>query len=262
MIKLFISDIDGCISEPYQAMHLPALNKLAALAMEGGVMGGTGEAEPIVPALSLCSGRPMPYVECVAQVLGIQMPVLFESGGGIFDPVNARVHWSPHLTTEVQQQVREVTQWLQHDCVPGTSMVVDYAKRAHAGVIGPDPTEIIAAIPKVKQFVEDTGLDFDVLPTHLSVDIIPAGITKETGMKWLASELSLDLDEMAYIGDSLGDLKALQLVGHSFAPENAKDVVREGVECVTSAGIHGVLDAIKICMDRNQQTIEIEELNS
>ncbi len=261
MIKLFISDIDGCISEPYQAMNVIALKKLSDWALEGGAVKG-GDVASIVPALSLCSGRPMPYVECLAQVLGIQMPVLFESGGGIFDPINARVHWSPHLTTEIQQQVREITRWLEKDCVPGTSMVVDYAKRAHAGVIGPDPDEIIAAIPKVKQFVADTGLGFDVLPTHLSVDIIPEGITKETGMKWLAAELALGLDEIAYIGDSLGDLKALTLVGHSFAPENAKDVVREGVGCVTSAGIQGVQDAFKMCMDRNRQTIEIEELNS
>lgn len=261
MIKLFISDIDGCISEPYQAMNLNGLEMLSNWALTGGVVGDRKGASN-VPALSLCSGRPMPYVECLTQVLGIQMPVLFESGGGVFDPVNARVHWSPHLTTEVQQQVREVTQWLEKDCVPGTSMVVDYAKRAHAGVIGPDPEEIIAAIPKVQQFVANAGLDFDVLPTHLSVDIIPRGITKETGMKWLATELSLSLDEIAYIGDSLGDFKALSLVGYSFAPENAKNVVREGVDCVTSAGIQGVIEAFKKCMDRNQQTIEIEELNS
>ncbi len=258
MIRLFISDIDGCLSEPYQAMDLEALSTVASFAERGGQIGSDAQ----VPALSICSGRPMSYVECLTQVLGISVPVLFESGGGLFDPRNARVCWSPYLTREVQLQVQEVTQWLEKECVPGTSMIVDYAKRAHAGVIGPDPEEVLAAIPNVQRFVEDTGLAFNVLPTHLSIDVIPHGITKETGMQWLAEELNLSLSEIAYIGDSLGDLKSLRMVGTSFAPDNARDVVKEEVDMVTSAGIAGVLDALKISVERNQQSIEIEELNS
>ena len=256
MTKLFISDIDGCISQPYKSMDAAGIAALTVLAQQGGVLG----SHAIYPALSLCSGRPMPYVECLTQALGLQMPVLFESGGGIFDPVNARITWSPHLTPDVVKQVREVTLWFETSCVPGTAMVVDYAKRAHAGIIGPDPAEIQAAIPRVEAFVQDAGLDFDVLPTHLSIDVVPKGITKETGMVWLLESLGLSFDEIAYIGDSMGDLEALKLAGRSFAPENAKTVVKEAVDQVVPAQIDGVLAAIKMCADRNQQTLEIEEL--
>lgn len=235
-------------------MDLLVLQDIAGYAKQG----GTG----VWPALSICSGRPMPYVECVSQLLGIQMPVLFESGGGIFDPKAARVHWSPHLTDEVLSQVQEVTRWFEKDCVPGTKLVVDFAKRAHAGVIGPDPEEILATIPRVEAFVEASGLNFDVLPTHLSIDVVPAGITKEEGMQWLARMLELNLQEIAYIGDSLGDLEALKMVAHSFAPENARDVVKESVTTVVAAGPSGVREAIKLCAGRNQQTIEIEELRN
>ncbi len=139
-------------------------------------------------------------------------------------------------------------------------MVVDYAKRAHAGIIGPDPAEIQAAIPKVEAFVRAAGLAFDVLPTHLSIDVVPKGITKETGMQWLLDSLGLSFDTVAYIGDSLGDLAALKLAGSSFAPENAKSVVKEAVDYVVPAEVEGVLVAIKMCIARNQQTLEIEEL--
>ena len=257
MIQLFVSDIDGCLSEPYQAMDLPALTRLAAFAKQGGQVG----SDSVVPALSICSGRPMSYVACITQMLGICVPVLFESGGGIFDPSTARVLWSPHLTSDVQQQVREVTRWLEKDCVPGTSLTVDYAKRAHAGVVGPDPYEVLATVPRLPTFADASGLDFDVMPTHLSIDIIPKGISKEFGMRWLADVLDLDLHGIAYIGDSLGDLAALRMVGHSFAPENARDVVKEEVDCVTAAGANGVLEAVKLCIARNQQSVEIEELN-
>ncbi len=256
MTKLFISDIDGCISQPYQSMRADGVAALTVLAQQGGALGSSA----VYPALSLCSGRPMPYVECLTQALGLQMPVLFESGGGIFDPVNARITWSPHLTPDVVKQVREVTRWFETECVPGTLMVVDYAKRAHAGIIGPDPAEIQAAIPKVEAFVRTAGLAFDVLPTHLSIDVVPKGITKETGMQWLLDSLGLSFDTVAYIGDSLGDLAALKLAGSSFAPENAKSVVKEAVDYVVPAEVEGVLVAIKMCIARNQQTLEIEEL--
>ena len=257
MIQLFVSDIDGCLSEPYQPMNLPLLADIAQLVAEGGQLG----SHPVIPAFSLCSGRPMTYVECITQLLGVQMPVLFESGGGMFDPVKAQVTWHPNLTPEVKEQVREVTLWLEKDCVPGTSLVLDYAKRAHAGVIAPDPEEILRTVPIVSQFVETSGLAFDVFPTHLSIDVIPRGISKENGMQWLASALSLDLGKIAYIGDSLGDLQALRIVGASFAPENAKNVVNEEVSLVTSTHTQGVLDAMLHCQARNQQTIEIEELS-
>ena len=256
MTKLFISDIDGCIAQPYKPMDASGIAALTKLAQQGGALG----SDAVYPALSLCSGRPMPYVECLTQVLGLQLPVLFESGGGIFDPVNARITWSPHLTPDVVKQVREVTRWFETDCVPGTLMVVDYAKRAHAGIIGPNPAEITAAIPDVEAFVASAGLDFDVLPTHLSIDVVPKGITKETGMQWLLDTLALSFDDIAYIGDSQGDLEALKLAGRSFAPENAKSVVKEAVDLVVPAQIDGVLAAIKMCIDRNQQTFEIEEL--
>ena len=158
MIKLFVSDIDGCLSEPYQPMNLPILSEIASLVGKGGNIGD----HAVIPAFSLCSGRPMTYVECVAQLLGVQVPVLFESGGGIFDPVAAKVTWHPNLTDDVRRQVREVNNWFEKDCVPGTSLVLDYAKQAHAGVISPDPDEILRTIPCVEQFVASAGLNFGV----------------------------------------------------------------------------------------------------
>ena len=51
MIKLFVTDIDGCLAEPYEPYDLEALSTLRRLAD-----GAQGPA----PALSICSGRPYP----------------------------------------------------------------------------------------------------------------------------------------------------------------------------------------------------------
>lgn len=255
MVRLFISDIDGCLSEPYQIMDIDRLVELSILVKQGGAL----DQHPFIPAFSLCSGRPIPYVECIAQLLGVVEPVLFESGGGMFNPKTAEVQWNPRITPTVRTQIDHVSNWMINHCLNGTSMVFDYAKRTQAGLIGPIHEEIADTIPRVVDFVEENGFDLMVQPTHLSIDVVPVGMTKEFGMHWLAEQRGTKLDEMAYIGDSVSDVEALKLVGHSFAPENAGPPVKDAVDTVTAYQAQGVLDALKTCIKKNQDE---RELNS
>ena len=109
----------------------------------------------------------------------------------------------------------------------------------------------MGCVPRIQRFVADQGFDLLVQPTHLSIDVVPVGITKEVGLQWLSDILDIPFQHMAYIGDSIGDLEALNLAGHSFAPENAMEVVKRGVETVTAARIGGVLEAMHICIEKN-----------
>ena len=84
MIKLFVTDIDGCLAEPYEPYDLEGLGTLRRLA---------DEAQG--PTLSICSGRPYPYVEAMTQALDLTTPVLFEAGRYRIEPAAARLkkHW-------------------------------------------------------------------------------------------------------------------------------------------------------------------------
>ena len=252
MIRLFISDIDGCLSEPYQIMDIDRLVALSRLVKQGGAL----DSHSVIPAFSLCSGRPIPYVECIGQLLGVVQPVLFESGGGMFDPVSAEVIWNPRITPKVRMEIDKVSEWMVRECLEGTSMVFDYAKRTQAGLIGPSHEEIAATIPRVADYIAGQGFDLKVQPTHLSIDVVPNGMTKEFGMHWMAKYLGIKLEEMAYIGDSISDIEALKLVGHSFAPENAAHEVRQVVDTVTSYQAQGVLDALEFCIRHNEAELE------
>ena len=248
MIKLFVSDIDGCLSEPYQVMDIDRLVQLSTLVKEGGAL----HSHATYPAFSLCSGRPIPYVECIAQLLGVVEPVLFESGGGMFNPKTAEVTWNPRVNAEVRRQIEQVSNWMINHCLEGTSMVFDYAKRTQAGLIGPEHDEIVATIPRVEHFITENGFELKVQPTHLSIDVVPFGMTKEFGMQWMADEQGLKLEEIAYIGDSISDVEALKRVGKSFAPENADPLARESVDFVTAYQAQGVLDAVHACIHSNE----------
>lgn len=237
VIKLFVTDIDGCLAEPYTPYDLEGLRRLRRAADRDDT-----------PALSICSGRAYPYVEAMAQALQLTVPVLFEAGGGRFDPVAAQTTWSPRLTEAAEEQLRAVEHWFHTECVPGTRLSVDHAKRTQAGVVSPDPDEIRAVRPRTEQFVADHAPGLHVFSTDVSVDVVPPGITKRAGLDWLADHLGVRLDEMAYIGDADSDLEALKAVGCSFAPANATDAVRAAVDHVTDGAVlEGMLAAYRRC---------------
>ncbi len=255
MIKLFVSDSDGCLSEPYCSYALEHFSRLAAYVRAAG---GRGAFE-LLPAFTLCSGRAYPYVEAMVQVLGVQMPVLFESGGGMFDPLAARVIWNPAFTEEAGKQIEEVRDWLKEQ-VAGTSMMYDYGKRTQAGIIGPDRDEVARFVPIVKEYIEARFPELGIFYTPVSIDIALPGITKKEGVHWLARVCNISVEEMAFIGDTNGDIGALEEVGYSFAPANAMPSVKEVVSVVTQAGIiEGVLEAYQWCMSSNEEILsEVE----
>lgn len=249
MIKLFISDIDGCIAAPYRAYDLDGVQALARHAREAGAPGD----EALRPALSLCSGRAYPYVEAVTQMLGLQTPVLFESGGGLFDLTTATVTWNPALTEKVERQLDEVGQWLRAECVHGTPLMFDYGKRTQRGVIADDTEAVAAAAPRVREHIEAFSSDLCVYTTDVSIDVLPEDITKQQAVRWLADELDLAMEEVAFMGDTEGDLGALQAVGQAFAPANAQPAVKEAVDYVTEGAVlQGTLEAYRWCLEHNE----------
>lgn len=250
MIRLFISDIDGCLAEPYQPFDLDRFQELAHLIRQAGQPG----AHATWPAFSICSGRPYPYVEAVTQVLGVQVPVLFEAGAGMFDPREVVVRWHPNFTDELAEQVEALRHWMVTHCIPGTSLMLDIGKRTQAGVVGPDTEEILRLLPKVEEYVATHFPAFHVFHTHISIDVVPRGLTKREGVQWLIETLGLQAEEVAYIGDSNGDLGALDLVGYAFAPANAAESVRQQVSYVMEGtDIEGVLAAYRWCIGHNAQ---------
>jgi len=247
--KLFVTDIDGCLATPYTPYDLDGLSTLRRYGHDAGPL----DAGNVAPALSICSGRPYPYVEAMSQALGLTVPVLFEGGGGRFDPVEAQTTWSPALTDEIEAQIEEVQHWFVTECTPGTKMSLDHAKRTQTGIVSPDPDEIVEARARTEQFVDAHVPDLRVFSTDVSVDVVPPGITKRNGLEWLAEHLEVPLDEMAYIGDSDSDLEALSAVGTSFAPANADEEVLRAVDHVTDGTVlDGTVEAYRQCLDQNR----------
>ena len=249
MIRLFVSDIDGCLADPYKPFELDQLERLSTLSTIAGAPGD----HPDFPAVSICSGRAYPYVEAMSQLLGLVTPVLFEAGAGMFDPVEARSEWHPDFTDDVRAQVDEVRHYLE-GLVAGTIMSIDYAKRSQAALVCTDDDLLNHALEKITVFVEDGFPDLCTYHTHISIDIVPNFLSKRVGMTWLADICGVETDEIAFIGDTNGDIGALKLVGASFAPANAQTGVKDVVQHVCAGrSVHGVMEAYGRCVEANKR---------
>jgi hydroxymethylpyrimidine pyrophosphatase-like HAD family hydrolase len=107
---------------------------------------------------------------------------------------------------------------------PGT--VAEFAKRSDVGFIHPLTEMNHRIYHDVKPYVNAHYPDFEVHDTDVSVNIILSDCNKGTGVGLLSEKIGIPLDQMAYIGDSSGDLPAMKRVKMAFAPSNARDIVK------------------------------------
>ncbi len=220
MIRIFAVDIDGCLTIPFKTPHWESFSALRARNM-------AAKTDPAIPKLAILTGRPQPYAEAMAQMLDIDQPVIFESGGGLFDPVTTQVHWSPEITPEVLVCIGRLRRWAAELIAREfPDAMLEFAKHTDVGFIHQDSAVIdrITRLCRERVACED-GL-FSVHHTEISVNVILTRCDKGSGLRWISERTGVPLEQIAYIGDSSGDVPALKIAGRSFSPSNAAAVAK------------------------------------
>ena len=244
MIKLFIADLDGCISFPFKTPDWGYLSAIRDYSEQS-------KKHRHIPPLSLCTGRPQPYVEAVAQWLDVRIPVIFESGGGIYHPPDNRIDWSP-VYQQYKQEIDELKAWVQQNIVrnyPG--LMREFTKKTDVGLVHPKAEVINEIYPIIRDHVENNYQSFDIHFTEVSVNIILSSSNKGTGVTRVAENLGIALDETAYIGDGFNDIPALEIVKYPFAPKNCRPEVAEIASVVDAEATEAVRHVYERIIDNN-----------
>jgi HAD superfamily hydrolase (TIGR01484 family) len=248
MIKLFITDIDGCLTRPFKTPDWELLSQLRRLNEQSA-------HDMAVPPLSICSGRPFPYVEAVAQWLGVDKPVVFESAG-IYELETNKIDFLPAFDGSAQQQVEELKKWMREELVPQYSnLIIEFTKRMDAGVIHLDKSVIDEIYPQVVEYVNEHYPRFEVHYTDVSINIILKKNNKRNGILELCEVLGLEPREVAYIGDSSGDIPGLKVVGKAFAPLNASEDVKSVAEVVQAEVTEALLMSYRQVIRENRRIL-------
>ena len=241
-LRLIVTDIDGCIGKgegrPYDLetlMHLANMNRAAQLGRS-------------VLALTLCTGRPAAYVDAMMQVVNGFVPAIFENGAGLYFPDSYRFVWNPASFLSARKVIIQARELLENEVI-----------QAGIGYFQPGKEMSLTLLPMPGYTLNDVGkaatsaLDGWNLPCTVEVSVSTVevrldGLDKGEGIKWLASETGIPLSSMAGIGDALGDIAFLSLVGFSAAPSNAEPEVKALVDYVSPYEYErGLLDIIEWC---------------
>ena len=246
MYRIVASDMDGTFLTEEHV--LPQANIDAVLRMrELGVL--------FVPA----SGRPMPSILYTIRDLppeALEGSYVLSYNGGVVHKVgNPEPLYANTLPFEV---VDRIFQWgLTQDVgfhvyetggkVWGHRMAqeeVDYLVGSMEWEpIGGDSIEFLRDVPISKILLTHEGLDFleDLrarVPEEVSagtsttissrryLEFNPQGVSKGTGIKWLADYLGIDIADVIGCGDALNDLEMIETVGCGVVVANATDDVR------------------------------------
>ncbi len=248
MIKLFVTDLDGCISEPFETPDWDSINTIRELNQQS-------RESDWIPPLTICTGRPFPYAEAVAQWLDVQLPFVFESAG-LF-------HWDGHrFETAVDiangglEPITIMKKWITEEVLPQYSGVnLEFSKMMDAGVVSADREAIQKIHQQILNKVETDFPGLEVHATDVSVNTLMPGNDKLQGFKLLSRALKLSFEEMAYIGDTSGDVPALKQVKLPFVPKNAHDIAKEYGEVLNVSTTEAVLEAYRRIISYNQRQL-------
>lgn len=239
-MELIVLDIDGVLSKgEAQSFDSKLLARLADLNRRA----RNGEA---VPAITLNTGRPSPYVEAVMQTIAGWQPALYESGAGLYFPQTYQFQLTPRLTPAHLAGLRTIVERLDQTIVQSGRAYWQPGKSVCYTMFAQPPLTIADFMPEVETIVREVSTDFIVTPAALALNIHPAGIDKGTGLQWLAQATGIDLADMGGVGDSAGDIDFLRLVGQAAAPVNATAEVKAVASYVASqpdaGGLQQILD--------------------
>lgn len=228
-IQLIVSDIEGCIS-PGKGFPLDLVALVEIQSHNRNAQKGEG-----IP-LTLCTGRPQPFVEAFCQMLAVYLPCVCENGAFLYDVKKDRILRHPGVTEQHMKALQELGRLLEvtvkpkypHHREPGKEICIS---------LNPDaPLENYA--DKIKLLYEhikpyvDPYL-FTVTHSTSAVDITPKGIDKAAGVRFLSEVVNIPLEYMFGIGDTAGDLPFLRITGLAAAPSNGATVIK-GVVNYTS----------------------------
>ncbi len=248
-VRLFVFDIDGCLSRGsfshFSPQMLDALRDLNARARE----------DASVPAVTVCTGRPQPYVECFLQAIGGTMPALCEGGTVLFDP---RTHgvYTHRAFGEREERLLEKLRHEVEKRLVNEAVMFEPGKVTHLTLLVTEPYSPEELLPEALAIAQNYGEEFVVETTRICVHFLFRHLHKGTGLAWLSERTGIAPDEMAGMGDARPDLSFLELVGIAGAPANAHEEVKQVAHFVSSASdAEGALEFIEWVLRRNSELL-------
>ena len=180
--------------------------------------------------LILVTGRDLADLRRTMPRLGLFDLVVAENGAMLYDPANQRElalgDAPPAAFVERLRELGVAPLWL--------GQVIVATLEANAG--------------KVLSAIRDLGLDLQITFNKSAIIVLPAGVTKASGLRGALAQLGLSPLNCIGVGDAENDLAFLDVCGLPVAVANALPAVKQRAAFVTigtrGAGVAELIDQI------------------
>lgn len=239
-IEWIISDVDGCLTpESSSPFDMPVLDLLAEWFRQ------SSSGAPGFPRITLCTGRPQPYVEALAKILAINAPMICENGAVIYTLADNHSRYGPGVTNEKIAKLRELQARVEHLIAPSPELLLQFGKMAQLSVYSENHTLLVRLADKVAAAAEEIELDLHINTSHYYLNVSLLGVDKGSAIDAVMEELGVPRRRRAGIGDTEGDLAIRRTVGWFGCPANARPALKEEADFVAqSPEARGVLEIL------------------
>lgn len=240
-----ICDIDGCLGpETTAPFDTPRLAELAAY-------NRAASDRHDRPVLTLCSGRPQPFAECLARVLAGTLPSIAENGVWLFDPADNSFQRDPAITPAHLHAVHEMTEWIEDQLVP-QGVIIQPGKTASISLWHADTAWLKRLMPELESRCREQRWPMRISSTINWINCDLAHVSKGTGIDRFFARTGLSRPRVAGIGDRMSDLPIAERSAFFACPANAEDALKAHAHYVARAPeIEGVIEILSyIASDR------------
>lgn len=236
-LRLIVFDIDGVLADgEAQPWDLALMAELAAL-------NRAARQDASRPAVTLCSGRPAPYVDAMLQAIDGHLPAVFESGAGLYDP--AGYCFLPNPSLGSGSKLRQAKQRLIQKLVRPGHATIQPGKEYSLSLFPTERTALETLEPLAREALGPLAERIDLVYSASCLNVMPAGIDKAGGLCFLAQVAGIPLAAMLAVGDSPVDGPMLTVAGYSAAPANASPYIQRLAQFVApSPAAQGVREIL------------------
>lgn len=198
------------------------------------------------PVVTLCSGRPQPFVEAICRVIANStVPCVCENGVWVYDPRDQRFLIDPAITPDHRRMVREATLYVEREWLP-QGVIIQPGKAASISLWHPDTPFLRSIMPQLEARFAKEGWAFRVSMTVEWINCDLTHINKATGIDRVLAMTGLRPERLAGVGDSFSDLPIAQRVAFFACPSNAAEAIKAHAAYVSPqreiAGVLEILD--------------------
>ncbi len=236
---LVIVDIDGCLTpEGLEEVDRDALGRIVHYNRRARDSGDR-------PELTLCSGRPQPYVEALGRLLGIGVPCIAENGVWLYDPATNAYRIDPGITRGDLDAVARITGWMR-DRYGASGAAIQPGKTASVSLYHADHQWLVARLDEIASHCRAEGFPLRVSMSWFYINCDLVHISKATGIGRLLEANGLARERLAGIGDTMGDAAIRERVAYFACPANADERLRLLADYVSPLAVaQGVVDILE-----------------